>query len=85
MVIKAFMIRNDSTNRCIRSFTLEKSIVLGIKMSLLVICTRVVYKILEFLTQPGSIGILYVPLTKVVMVANSFFLILLRSLQYANW
>ncbi len=70
---KAFMVRNDPVDRFMRSFTLEKGIVLGIILSLagLGMCTWVGYQIFAFIAQPHNAGVLNVPLTKAGMVGST--------------
>jgi glycosyltransferase involved in cell wall biosynthesis len=65
--LKAFLTRNDPIDRFLRSFTIEKGIVLGAILAGggLAICAWVGYEILDFMSRPENVGVFNFPITKI--------------------
>ena len=65
--LKAFLTRDDPIDRFLRSFTIEKGIVLGAILAGggLAICAWVGYEILDFMSRPENAGVFNFPITKI--------------------
>lgn len=72
--IKRLSIRDDPIDRLFKKFTIEEGVVLGIILTGigLGICAWVGWELLEFISEPGNLGIFNMRLTKIGTVGTTF-------------
>jgi len=72
--LKSLSINDDYVDRFLKNFTVEKGIALGVILAGigLGICAWVGWELLEFISQPGNLGIFNMRLTKIGAVGITF-------------
>lgn len=71
--LKRLLIKEDPIDRLLKNFTIEKGIALGLIFTAfgLGICVWVAWELLEFISQPGNLGIFNMQLTKIGTVGTT--------------